>query len=43
MSNPDAEQEGDGWNAAEFKPHCCVIVFSGGTKAEIREDGNIAY
>jgi len=41
MSNPNAEQEGDGWSAAEFAPHCCVIVFSGGTKAEIREDGNI--
>jgi len=41
MSNPDAEQSGEGWEAAEFKPHCCIIVFGKGTKAEIREDGNI--
>jgi len=38
MSNPDATQEGDGWTAAEFIPHCCVIIY--GNKAEIREDKN---
>jgi hypothetical protein len=38
MSNPDATQDGDGWTAAEFRPHCCVIVY--GNKAEIREDKN---
>ena len=38
MSNPDATQEGNGWTAAEFRPHCCVIIY--GDKAEIREDNN---
>jgi len=38
MSNPDYTQEGDGWTAAEFKPHACVIVF--GNNAEIRKDNN---
>ena len=38
MSNPDATQEGDGWTAAEFRPHCCVIIY--GNKAEIRQDNN---
>ena len=38
MSNPDATQEGDGWTAAEFRPHGCVIVY--GNNAEIREDNN---
>lgn len=38
MSNPDATQDGDSWTAAEFRPHCCVIVY--GNKAEIREDKN---
>lgn len=38
MSNPDATQDGDGWTAAEFRPHCCVIIY--GEKAEIREDNN---
>jgi len=34
MTNPTAEQSGDGWDAAEFLPHGCVIVY--GDKAEIR-------
>ena len=38
MSNPDATQEGDGWSAAEFRPHCCVIIY--GNNAEIRQDNN---
>ena len=38
MSNPDATQDGNGWTAAEFRPHCCVIIY--GEKAEIREDTN---
>jgi len=38
MSNPDATQEGDGWTAAEFRPHCCVIIY--GNNAEIRQDNN---
>jgi hypothetical protein len=38
MSNPDATQEGDGWTAAEFRPHGCVIVY--GNTAEIRQDNN---
>ena len=38
MSNPDATQDGEGWTAAEFRPHCCVIIY--GDKAEIREDNN---
>lgn len=38
MSNPDATQEGDGWTAAEFRPHCCVIIY--GNTAEIRQDNN---
>ena len=38
MSNPDYTQEGNGWTAAEFKPHACVIVF--GNSAEIRKDNN---
>jgi len=38
MSNPDATQETDKWQAAEFRPHCCVIIY--GEKAEIREDRN---
>ena len=38
MTNPDWVQEGDGWTAAEFKPHACVIVF--GNNAEIRKDNN---
>ena len=38
MTNPDATQEGDGWTAAEFRPHGCVIVY--GNTAEIREDNN---
>lgn len=38
MSNPDATQDGDGWTAAEFRPHACVIVY--GNTAEIRQDNN---
>tara|TARA_B100000749_G_scaffold280793_1_gene278842 strand:+ start:19174 stop:20466 length:1293 start_codon:yes stop_codon:yes gene_type:complete len=36
IGNPNQTQEGDGWTAAEFYPHCCVIMF--GNAAEIRED-----
>ena len=39
MSNPDATQETDDWTAAEFRPHCCVIIY-GDDNAEIREDNN---
>ena len=38
MSNPDATQEGNGWTAAEFRPHGCVIIY--GNTAEIRQDNN---
>ena len=34
MINPNAEQSGNGWEAAEFYPHGCVIVW--GNNAEIR-------
>ena len=34
MSNPNAEQSGDGWHAAEFYPHGCAIIY--GDNAEIR-------
>ena len=34
MTNPNAEQSGNGWEAAEFYPHGCVIV--SGNTAEIR-------
>lgn len=34
MTNPNAEQSGNGWDAAEFYPHGCVIVY--GNTAEIR-------
>ena len=34
MQNPRATQSGDGWEAAEFNPGACVIIY--GNKAEMR-------
>jgi len=38
MQNPTYEQEGNGWSAAWFAPHGCVIIY--GDNAEIRTKEN---